>query len=343
MRILLLLLAAAFVLPAAYAQDGVTVLFTFEGEDNMGTDADWEPSTSPDPALGPNAQSKVQVLTDKAVAFENGQPIKIEAFEGTWLLEGVANRPIPANEYRGMKYTWGTAQNWTATPVLTFAASMQSRGTVKVDNVDKVSEKHEYRVTVTAADGSSTERVYVGLASLGFRKENDRSVNNGLGETVGDTFVNEWQVLTFDLSGFAGIGSIKSIQVEGRHADDGSNNTPDAAVGSWGGTIHIDQVTVQARSTSVEGTVGLAALGDVYPNPAASRARLAIEVETAQRVTATVHDVLGRTVATAFDGPLAPGATALLGFETAQLAPGTYVVRVRGETFAASRRMTIAR
>ena len=338
---LLPLLALVAAVSVATAQTP-TVLFTFEGG-GSGSVQDWEPSTPPDPNLGANAQSKVQALDDKAVAFENGQPIKIEASEGTWLLEGVANRPIPANEFRGMKYTWATPQDWTSTPVLKWAASMQSRGTVKVSNVDKVSEKHEYRVTVTAADGTTTQKVYEGLASLGFLKENDRTVNGGQGTVVGDTFVNEWQVLTLDLTDFAGIGSIKSIQFDGRHADDGSNNTPDAADGNWGGTIHADFVTVQARPVSVEGAPGLASLSDVYPNPSVGGARIDVAVETAQLVTVTVHDVLGRVVATAFSGPLTPGATEIVGLGDHDLAAGRYLVRVQGETFTTARPFSVVR
>lgn len=54
-------------------------------------------------------------------------------------------------------------------------------------------------------------------------------------------------------------------------------------------------------------------------------------------------DALGRSVATVFDGPLAAGSVQTLAVDTSRLAPGVYVVRVTGETFAQSRRLVVAR
>ena len=95
--------------------------------------------------------------------------------------------------------------------------------------------------------------------------------------------------------------------------------------------------------TSGEAGPGTFALGLPTPNPAATGARLALRVDTAQRVTATVVDALGRTVATVFEGALAAGAEQTLLVPTARLAPGVYVVRVVGDTFVQSRRLVVAR
>jgi hypothetical protein len=322
MRTLLLLLAAAFLVPAAHAQ---TVLFDFEGFG--GSTEGWAPDVPPDTDLPEGDRSLVRAVDQKLIGFDGPTPLFIPPYEGSYLLEAVPNRPIPANAFRGMKYTWATGQDWTGTPVLKMAASMQARGAN--------SERHEFRIRVisgTGADADTTEMMYIGLKSEGA----DDTIDN-------NSFVNDWEVLEFDLSGYSGVNAITSIEAAGRHVDDGSNNTPDSGMGTWGGLVQIDSVAVDVQNTSVEGEPGLAALSDVYPNPSASRAQVGIAVETAQRVTATVHDVLGRTVATAFDGPLAPGATALLGLDTSRLAPGTYVLQVRGETFTASRRLTVAR
>ena len=319
-----LLAAAALLGPAASAQP--TVLFNFEG---FGGDVQgWMPDQPPDTDLGENARSLVRAVDSKAVGMVNGMQASIDAFNGTYLLEAVANRPIPANEFRGMKYTWATPQDWTTTPVLKLAASMQANG--------PDSELHQYRIRVisgTGDDAEVTEMIYDGLKSEGAGDGTDFN-----------SFVNDWEVLTFDLTDFDGLDAITSIEAAGRHADDETTSgTPKADAGNWGGLVHLDYVTVEARGVAVEGAPGLASLGDVYPNPSAARASLSLEVEAAQHVTATVHDVLGRTVATAFDGALAPGAVQLVAFDTASLAAGTYVVRVQGETFAASRRLTVAR
>ena len=85
------------------------------------------------------------------------------------------------------------------------------------------------------------------------------------------------------------------------------------------------------------------ALGLATPNPAAASAALALRVGAPQRVTATVYDALGRAVQTAFTGDVAPSTGVTITVDTAALAPSTYLVRVEGETFAQSRRLTVVR
>ena len=80
-----------------------------------------------------------------------------------------------------------------------------------------------------------------------------------------------------------------------------------------------------------------------FPNPASSRATLRVEVREAQDVTVEVFDVMGRRVALLHDGPMAAGQPNPVTFATGALAPGAYVVRVRGEQFQATRRVTLAR
>ena len=79
------------------------------------------------------------------------------------------------------------------------------------------------------------------------------------------------------------------------------------------------------------------------PNPATGRAALTLRLPAAERVTATVVDALGRTVATVFDGEAAAGVDVNLSIDAARLAPGVYVIRVQGATFAESRRLTVVR
>src|SRR5690606_5243197 len=84
------------------------------------------------------------------------------------------------------------------------------------------------------------------------------------------------------------------------------------------------------------------ALSEVYPNPSSGRATLTLEVAAAQGVTAEVYDALGRRVAVLADGAVEAGAHALV-LEGSVLPAGVYVVRVTGETFAATRRLTLVR
>ncbi|HEX9950728.1 MAG TPA: T9SS type A sorting domain-containing protein [Rubricoccaceae bacterium] len=97
------------------------------------------------------------------------------------------------------------------------------------------------------------------------------------------------------------------------------------------------------RSTAGEAGPAAFSLGSVFPNPATAAARVALRVDAAQTVTATVVDALGRTVQTAFEGALAAGQSQEIAVDTATLAPGVYVVRVTGETFTATRRLVVAR
>ena len=84
-------------------------------------------------------------------------------------------------------------------------------------------------------------------------------------------------------------------------------------------------------------------VGDVFPNPSTGRASLDLSVAEAQRVRVTVYDVLGREVAVAYDGEARPGAAVRVTLGGVALAPGAYVVRVAGETFVESRRLTVTR
>jgi len=80
-----------------------------------------------------------------------------------------------------------------------------------------------------------------------------------------------------------------------------------------------------------------------WPNPMASRAALALSVDRPQRVVAELVDGLGRRLAVLFDGEARPGVPQTLVVERNGLAAGSYLVRVRGETFAASRHVTLLR
>jgi hypothetical protein len=85
------------------------------------------------------------------------------------------------------------------------------------------------------------------------------------------------------------------------------------------------------------------ALSSAFPNPFADRAQFTLEVAEAQAVTVAVYDVMGRTVATLHDGVLAGGTRHTFEVDGRALASGVYLVRVAGEQFAETRRMTLLR
>ena len=84
-------------------------------------------------------------------------------------------------------------------------------------------------------------------------------------------------------------------------------------------------------------------VGDVFPNPSTGRAALELTVASAQTVRVSVYDALGRQVAVAYDGEARPGAAVRVSLSGSALAPGVYIVRVAGETFVESRRLTVTR
>ena len=80
-----------------------------------------------------------------------------------------------------------------------------------------------------------------------------------------------------------------------------------------------------------------------YPNPASGRSAIDLQVERGQPVTVEVFDALGRQVAVAHSGDVAVGQRLTVDLPTGDLAPGVYVVRVAGESFQTSRRLTVVR
>jgi hypothetical protein len=107
------------------------------------------------------------------------------------------------------------------------------------------------------------------------------------------------------------------------------------------GAVHVQAVVnpVQAdpAPASAESRVGLP-----VPNPTSTRTTLALDLATAADVDVTVTDARGRTVAQQVPARLSAG-THRLTVETAGLAPGTYVARVRIGRHQEVRRFVVVR
>ena len=105
-------------------------------------------------------------------------------------------------------------------------------------------------------------------------------------------------------------------------------------------------LNVAAPVSSEEGPLAFSGpyyLGAVAPNPVGTRARAEFAVREGQAVTAEVLDLLGRRVALVHQGRVPAMTPLALEIDAAALASGAYVLVVRGETFAAAQRMTVAR
>jgi hypothetical protein len=103
-----------------------------------------------------------------------------------------------------------------------------------------------------------------------------------------------------------------------------------------------------------QGNVRLAGLEDeaanavtAYPNPMTSETSFAVTVPTSSTVTVTIHDVFGKVVNTIFNGDAAAGTMSLAwnGVDAAgaRVAAGTYIVRVAGDNFSTTTKLTVAR
>src|SRR5690606_21407363 len=92
--------------------------------------------------------------------------------------------------------------------------------------------------------------------------------------------------------------------------DGGWHNVSDA----WGFTAYNMWMDVfyTGGVSNEDGTQAQAVrLGQAFPNPFATRTQIEFEVDEAQHVTVAAFDVLGRRVATLFDGVAAAGAQTL--------------------------------
>lgn len=84
-------------------------------------------------------------------------------------------------------------------------------------------------------------------------------------------------------------------------------------------------------------------LSEAYPNPFNPAATFTLQVAQAQDVTITLYDGLGRQVRSLFSGTMAANERQTIVIDASTLSSGLYVYRVEGETFTASRRVTLVK
>jgi hypothetical protein len=116
-----------------------------------------------------------------------------------------------------------------------------------------------------------------------------------------------------------------------------------------------EEVTYRLRQKDLDGgssysepvTVSLGApealrLHAPFPNPTREQATLRLEVPERQEVRVGVYDVLGRKTATVVDGFQAAGRKEL-SFDTSQLSPGVYFLRLEAGSTVQTRKLTVVR
>jgi hypothetical protein len=78
-----------------------------------------------------------------------------------------------------------------------------------------------------------------------------------------------------------------------------------------------------------------------YPNPSNGQATLPVTVRESQRVRVILYDILGRRIATVHDEEIRGQDTQAIQLDTGRLASGTYFVRVQGDDFLTTERVTV--
>ena len=164
-----------------------------------------------------------------------------------------------------------------------------------------------------------------------------------LSETANDRF--EIQQRAGDAS-FRTIGSVRG-QGTTVEATDYRFRVKDLTPGTY--QFRLRQVDVDGGD-SFSGvrtaTIGLAeryTLSPVAPHPVSSASTATLQVQGADVVTAELYDLLGRRVQVVYDGPVKPASPLLLTVDGEQLPSGVYFLRVRGEQFETTQRISIVR
>lgn len=80
-----------------------------------------------------------------------------------------------------------------------------------------------------------------------------------------------------------------------------------------------------------------------YPNPFQHRANVALTLAEQQNVQIALYNTLGQRVALVHDGPLSPNTKHEFNVDGNRLPSGLYLMRARGESFSATRRLTHVR
>jgi hypothetical protein len=107
--------------------------------------------------------------------------------------------------------------------------------------------------------------------------------------------------------------------------------------------VDIDGTATLTRTETVSVTSAAAWLSPPQPHPVRTSSALTLHVTAAQPVAVHLYDVLGRRVATLYQGRAAPGSPVTLPLSGAALSAGTYVVVANGASFRQTRRITVMR
>lgn len=144
--------------------------------------------------------------------------------------------------------------------------------------------------------------------------------------------------INYESAGFVeGVGTTDEVQAYNFQIDDLRQGTY---------TFRLKQIDYDGKfdySSRVEFTVNLDDVSNIFPNPASSIAKVLIAVEDRQQVSVDVFNLAGQQISREFEGTLNAGADNQIEIKAASLTPGTYLVKITGETFSQTQKLLIVR
>lgn len=114
-------------------------------------------------------------------------------------------------------------------------------------------------------------------------------------------------------------------------------------------TFRLRQIDVDGTETPTAGKIITVRMDDVYsltkmsPNPLTHTGTLKLSVRDTQPVTVSLYNVLGQKVKTLLSGPISGQSTETIRVDGSRLSSGIYFVRVVGERFQGTQKITVVR
>ena len=189
-----------------------------------------------------------------------------------------------------------------------------------------LTDRHGFDVDVYNADGGAGNQIAMSLVTQGMKLQNCSP-----GFVDGRDAILEADSMLYNGANSDLIWAAFARRGLGLNASQGSSGDPNDG-------------TADFSTPPVSGEAGPNASGAAFrvagANPVRGGTTLVLALAQPEDVTVEVLDLLGRSVRTLHEGPLA-GGEARIKMDARGLAPGVYVVRAEGSAFTASQRVTV--
>ena len=146
------------------------------------------------------------------------------------------------------------------------------------------------------------------------------------------------QVITSEAHG---ARSVYAADIDGDGDPDVLSASQDDHVVAWYENFNI--VTSILDTEEYETPPSTTFIGEAYPNPFLHVASIDVRVERAQHVRASVWNIQGQRIADLDAGVVLAGRAYSIRLESGGWASGIYLIRIEGETFAATRKVVLVR